>query len=528
MRSQLDAEQIGRAARSDLQFTVPRRPVLRSGVRLRASGDVVVLDGSDRAQVFSGAFARQSLVRLATACDGARTHGEIADLVGLDEESVASCLALLWTAGAIEEAPRPDAPDPSPFTVLLSRLGNATGANASWSDALDRLATRGVRLRGDAELVAVATGALRDVVPLVDDGDGDDDALTVFFETTSATATHDGGRMLRVRADGSSVAIGPYVDLAVTPCLDCGRRGDAPLDGPVPAHVRDLVVGLAAHHVVAVASRATTTHLPIDTAVVDVATLTTSFQPAVTVPGCPRCSASVGEQASTVPAAAVYEASVAIPPRAFLSPKDHQAHYYAGNQSLQSQFRSWPSRPRTALPPLALDLLAGPAHAPHDPGTVPTALEVATVLAITFGIDAARSTDRRVRRWTASGGNLGCTVGHLVVRADAGLPRGVHAYSPDAHALVRLSAEVPPGTAPYELVVTGDLPKIMTKYGTFGLRLTFLDAGSCLASARDVAEHLGHRLTPATTWDDAALAAVLGIDLGSEPVLAVAELGGAR
>ncbi|MFI9203507.1 nitroreductase family protein [Streptomyces sp. NPDC053048] len=540
MVAEMKAEQIGRAARTDMQLTVPVRPVLRRGVRLRRAGDSVVLDGADRGQAFSGAFARESLVPLAEACDGTRDHAALALELGLAEAVVYKCLALLWTAGAIEEAPSGEEPPVDPeLAVFLSRLGNSTGANPSWADAAARLARRPVRLEGDPALVASAGRALRGVCQVVTDPPGPSgpgDELTVFFETASSApllaaveerCRQAGHPLLRVRADAGTVVVGPYVDPSITPCLDCGRHGEADASGEPAEHLHDLVAGLAAHHVTALLAQATITYLPIDSNMIDLATLATTHLPAVTRPGCPRCSSARGPVAAQAPAGAVYEASVAMPPRAFLAPKGHQAHYYTSNLRLQSQFKDWPSRPHTPLPAPDLSVLAGSER--HDPsrGDVPLTLDsLALVLKIAFGIKDDESTPERVKRWTAAAGNIGCTTAYVIVRDERLLPPGVYAYAQGSHTLAALSSTVPPGDAPCEIVVTGDLKKVMTKYGTFGFRLAFLDAGCNLAGAREVARHLGVGFVAASDWDDDALARILDVSPTDEPVVAVATLGG--
>ncbi|MFF9685246.1 tpaE [Streptomyces sp. NPDC014623] len=540
MVAEMKAEQIGRAARTDMQLVVPSRPVLRRGVRLRRAGESVVLDGADRAQVFSGAFAREGLVSLTEACDGTRDHAELAHRTGFDEATVYKCLALLWTAGAIEEAVSGKEPDVSPeWAVFLSRLGNSTGANPSWADAAARLALRSVRLEGDATLVAGAHRSLQEVCQVVTGPagpPGPGDELTVFFETlvsapllaaTEQRCRQDGRPLLRVRADERTITVGPYADLSITPCLDCGRHGEADLSGEPPEHLHDLVVGLASHHVTALLARATVSHLPGDSTVIDTATLATAYRPLAVRPGCPRCSYARGPVAPQAPAGTVYEASVAMPPRAFLAPKDHQAHYYASNVRLQSQFKDWPSRPHTPLPALDLAVLAESGR--HDPshGEVPLTLSsLGLLLKIAFGVKDDETTPERVKRWTAASGNIGSTTAYVVLRDERIMPPGIYAYAQDSHTLVTLSDEVPPGDSTCDIIITGDLKKVMTKYGTFGFRLVFLDAGCNLASMRELSQHLGLGFTPRSEWDDEALALVLGTTPADEPIAAFATLGG--
>jgi len=533
------AETIGRAARRDMQIAVPVRPAVRRGVRLRRSGDTVVLDGADRPQAFTGRFAREHLARLVAACDGTLGHRDLAARVGLDEGTVYKSLALLWAAGVVEEGDPPGAlPAVAPeFACLLSRLGNSTGANRSWTSAAQRLARTAVHLTGDPSLVAAAArcldGAGRPVTGELRPAAAGEDDLVVFFETRGSApglaamarrCWAEGRPLLRVRAGASAATVGPYVDPAFTPCLDCGTAAEDALDGDPPAGAADLVAGLVTHHVVALAGRATMTHLPLDAAEVNLSTLATRYRAAATRPGCPACSFAAGVPAAEPPAGARYEAAVAIPPRRFLDPKGHLAHYQSANIALSSQFRTWPTCPRLPLPEADLTRLAG------DPaigsGRPPGALDVALLLAVAFGVREQSPADGAVRRWTAAAGNIGSATGYLLCRDDTVLPAGAYAYAEQDHALARLaSGTPPPGDRPLLLVITANLRKVVRKYGTFGLRLALLDAGCAVTAARAVAGHLGLAYGLARDFDDDVLGECLGLHPTDEPVAAVLELG---
>ncbi|MGW1889359.1 tpaE [Streptomyces sp. NPDC002004] len=541
MVSEVKAETLGRAARSDLQIAVPVRPAVRRGVRLRQVGDSVMLDGSDRPQVFTGRFARESLGRLVAACDGTATHADLAAEVGLDESVVYKSVALLWASGALEEGvPAGDEPSVRPeFACFLSRLGNSTGANRSWTQSAARLADAAVRLTGDRALAEAAQRAFGDVceVVVVDADDGRpaaENTLVVFFETAQSQPELAGLErrcweerrpLLRVRVDATSLVMGPYVDPSFTPCLQCGTSGEDKPAGDPPERSLDLVAGLVAHHVVALVSRATMTHLPLDAAVIDLATLSTAYRASATRPGCPTCSFSEGPEASVPPDCAAYEAAVALPPRRFLDPKGHLAHYQSSNIKLQSEFREWPSCPQVPLPEPDLSRLAREHRRTAPGGRADVGLaEAGLVLKIAFGIREL-SSDGWVKRWTAAAGNIGSATAYLVSRDESVLPVGVYAYSERDHALAQLSTRVPPGDRRLLLVVTGNLRKVVRKYGTFGLRLALLDTGCALTSAREVAEHLALDFSLHEDWDDGSLSEHLGISPTDEPVVAVMGLG---
>ncbi|XIE80555.1 tpaE [Streptomyces sp. SBR177] len=579
MGVELKAEALGRAAGRDKQIAVPVRPVLRKGVRLRRSGDALLLDGADKRQAFTGRFAREHLGRLVDACDGGTTRAGIAAKVGLDEAVVLKALALLWASGALEEgapsgappsdAPSSDAPlSDAPSSVspelacLLSRLGNSTGVNPSWTDAAARLDRTTVHLAGDRDLVAATARCLDGVCEVVDDLDDlplDTGALVVFFETRRSRPHLADLRdrcwlerrpLLRVRTDATSMTLGPYVDPTFTPCLECGtapetheepegygepqayegygesqvyKGHEEPETYEAAADGHALVAGLVAHHVLALSSRSIRTYLPLDSGIVDLTTLATRYRPSATRPGCPTCSFSKGTTAAVAPDSAVYEASIALPVRRFLDTNGHLAHFQSKNMNLQWQFRDWPSCPRVPLPAADVTRLAGaPAPAQDAPGGVGPS-DIALLLAVAFGI--RERSDGWVQRWTAAGGNIGSATAYLVSRDPSVLPVGGYAYREKDHDLAQLTAEALPGEAPLLLVVAANLKKMGSKYGTFGLRLSFCDGGVALSSARKVADRLNLPYRLVTDWDDRALTTYLGLSAAEEPLTAVMEVG---
>ncbi|MFI9261139.1 tpaE [Streptomyces sioyaensis] len=542
MGVELKAETLGRVAHRDKQIAVPVRPALRRGVRLRRSGDAVMLDGADKRQAFTGKFARDSLGRLAAACDGSATHAEIGAAVGLSEPLVLKSLALLWASGALEEGAPADGDPAHParsavspeLACLLSRLGNSTGVNPSWTDAAARLGRATVHVAGDRSLAEATTRCLDGVCEVVDDIDRmprDAEALVVFFETRRSRPELTGLQrrcwlekraLLRVRADGTSMTMGPYVDPAFTPCLECGVAGEDELPDDPPQHAYDLIAGLAAHHVLALFSRSIRTHLPLDAGIVDLTTLSTRYRPSATRPGCPTCSFSKGSTASAPPSSAVYEASIALPVRKFLDTNGHLAHFHSKNMNLQWQFRDWPSCPRVALPGADVSRLAGTPSPMADRADAGRP-EVALMLAVGFGI--RKRSDGWVQRWTAAGGNIGSATAYVVSRDESVLPVGGYAYCERDHHLAQLTGKALPGESPLLLVVTANLKKMGAKYGTFGLRISFCDGGVALSAARKVADRLNLGYSLVTDWDDHALSEYLGLSTAEEPITAVMEVG---
>lgn len=336
----MSAGEVSRAARRDLQFRIPRRPVVRLGLRPRAQEESWVIDGARKSQVLAGAFAREHMGDLLRACDGSRTLVQIGQDTGIGEQAAFEAVSLLWTGGIVEEGDTEalTGPPPAPeLACLLSRLGDSTGVNDSWQDAARRLAAARVTIVGDEGLAGRLAEALEPTMPVRTGRPRAEDTLVVLLDTAGWSAEQHGDRqegssrqggrggahaaagavgqapggtsavarrcwelgipLLRVRAEQEAVTVGPYVDPSFSPCLECATAGDPDL-GPAPEPARqDLAVGMAARAVAALTARATITHLPGDVRRTDLETLSTTERPVVTRPGCPVCSISGGPPA---------------------------------------------------------------------------------------------------------------------------------------------------------------------------------------------------------------------------------------
>ena len=589
--SVMRAGDVGRAARRDLQFRIPRKPVVRLGLRARPEETGWIIDGARKSQVLGGAFAREHMGSLLQACDGTRTLDEIGEVTGISPQAAFEAVSLLWTGGIVEEGDTEPAPgDPAPeLARLLSRLGDSTGVNDSWQDAARRLAGARVAVVGDAELAGEMVAALEPTLPEVrlDSAPRRGDTLTVLVETADSAARsqevarrcrQEGIALLRVRAEQEAVTVGPYVDEAFSPCLACACA-DEPDLGPRPeAARRNIVIGLASRAVAALIARATVTHLPGDARRTDLATFTYSDRPVVSRPGCPVCAvAGRGEEpvpvAPSAPVGARYEQSVAIPPAAFVDSKGHQQHYKPSNLRLQREFRDWPVCPRTPLPPADLKRLDQPwpiVHPLTDDGaepdvvTRPTLSELATILALSVGVREPLGTEptgqeraevvqtplsAKLRRWTAAGGNIGSVtayvivpergrVGHEVKGAAGQRPApGTYVYIERDHALALIGpapSASDTGTEPLpdgvgaRIVLTGNVDKVARKYFSFALRIAVQDCGCSFEVLCLVAEALGVPLRARARWDEQRIARALGTDPAREPACIVVDLGGSR
>ncbi|MFI6421456.1 tpaE [Streptomyces sp. NPDC050842] len=534
--SVITAEAMASAALNDPQFHVPARPRLRRGLSLHHTSEALVVEGTPKKQLLRGAAARELLPRLLPLLDGSRGHEDVAEALGIPAGTVFKALSLLWTCGLIEEAASPAAASraaavPEDLADFLSRIGDSTGANHAWEEALDRLARARVEVFGTGPLAAATRRHLAD--SLVDTRTGGSTAPapgTTFAVAAgpdpaasaalAASCARAGVPLIRLALTGRTAHLGPYVDLAFTPCLACRTAEDPADDRPPLPGDAELAAALFVRDLFALLSRSTPSPLPSQWRTVDLADLSQQRRSAATRPGCPHCSAAPGDPVAP-PLAARYEAAIAFPPREYADGKAHQAHYKPSNIALQNDEKTWPVAAAVPLPAPPLESLRSPAPAVLDDRTA------ALLLAVTAGRRALLP--GRVQRWTASGGNIGSVVAHLVVRDVPGLDPGVYGYVASEHRLARLAADprAVSGEAPLTVVLTGDFTKVAKKYAAFALRIVLLDAGCATATLRAAATALDLPFAIRTRWDDLAVAAALGIDPDLEPVTTLVDLGGA-
>ncbi|MBL8767893.1 MAG: SagB/ThcOx family dehydrogenase [Planctomycetes bacterium] len=141
-------------------------------------------------------------------------------------------------------------------------------------------------------------------------------------------------------------------------------------------------------------------------------------------------------------------------------------------------------------------------------------------------------------RWSLrvnpSSGNLHPIEAHVIVRDGVdGLAPGVHHYRADVHALEeRAGGDVVPRRfgegASVRIVLTSIVWREAWKYRTRALRYCLLDAGHALGALLAAAAALGIDARGSFEFDDAALAAAIGVGGGDEEPLLVVALGTPR
>jgi SagB-type dehydrogenase family enzyme len=576
----MSAERIALAMRGDPQFRAPRLPRLVDGLVVVRLRDGVLIEGAAERQHLRGAASVSLLPRLLALLDGERDVAALGAALGEQPAKVGKAIALLYACGLLEEGSESDLPpagtvgSDSELTTFISRHVDTTRVNANTSEAVQRMADAFVAVVGPAattdaivaELRRTAIGSVEPVESLPADASAFTLAVGVDTGDRYALACLDrdcaaaGIPWVRYAQTESAIEIGPRFERFVSLCYTCFATLHS-LEQPVapgtgdPAAF-DLLLAHAVADVTWLVARVCTALSPGGVTRIAMADLTHERRAYAAIPGCDECGTGAPLSIPGVPVAYAYDRSVAFPPRHLLNVKDHQHHFRESNLALQSEAKSYPSalafelpRPEVEAPPAGV-FDGGLPHA-----DAPGRLDLSTLAALLARTAGLRGDDQgfgpipgKLPRWAPSGGNLGSVELYVLVRELPGLESGIWFYAPQARKLQRLapqrgSAEVAlllqrasvgalhPDTS-VALVQTGALVRVARKYGTFAYRTVHLDAGAALGQLHAVCTGAGLRAESASSWDDQALRAALGLT-EFEPITAVvglraAEGGGLR
>ena len=210
--------------------------------------------------------------------------------------------------------------------------------------------------------------------------------------------------------------------------------------------------------------------------------------------------------------------------------KHHFQRYAAGPGGLDwknqpDPFRSFMGSPQVALPLLAV--ASHPAYADlYTPGKIAaqalTLNSIATLFELAFGLSAWKQYDdaRWALRCNPSSGNLHPTEAYLVSIGCEGIKDGVHHYVSRDHLLEQRcrfgtasngSERILPSDS-FLLGLSSIHWREAWKYGERAFRYCQHDVGHAIAAARYAAATLGWQVQVLSTWGDAEIGAMLGVD----------------
>jgi SagB-type dehydrogenase family enzyme len=532
----ITARDMAAAVERDPQLARPVRPKLVDGLVVVALDDGLLIEGGPERQVLRGRASADVVPRLLELLDGSRDAAELSEALGdVSERKVSQALALLFACGLLE-APSPQRPD-SLVATWLSRVVDSTRVNRHGTEAVERLRSSAVAIAAGAPLAAELGDLLLEhgvgaAIPLANDGALEDTVTLVVAGGALGARAGDllaldercaaaGVPWLHVGVDGEAFVLGPLFERPHRACYACYTARHAPSESePRDRPARLELLARVALEIVHLCARVGTALSPRGAAIASFGGEPLRVLSVPRRPGCPTCCPR--GPLRPAPLAFDYEEAVAFPPRHHIAPKDHQHHYRPSNIELARDLLHVPGAPRVTLPP---------GDAPPPQRAAGALLDRATLGALLARAVGLRSHgDGRVVRWAPTGGNLGSPQAYLVASEIGDVPDGIFAYLPDEPALARLpdsvatAAIVAGATAAGTLVLTGQLARVMRKYGAFAYRIVHLDAGCALAQLATAAAQLAVDVHPADDWDEDALAAALGLDRRAELVTAVLSL----
>ncbi|MDO5099891.1 MAG: hypothetical protein Q4D85_14225 [Corynebacterium sp.] len=537
----LSANHIGQAAKFDPQLRVPKFPRIRRDIDVEQNENELVVTGTPKRQIFRGSVAATILPKLMHLLDGKHDHQALSQQLEVSEEIVFRILALLWTSGVIEEnSPRIGSNEIDQNEALVnfvSRIGDSTAANSCWEDAVTRWSNTHFAIWGNRELSARLKNLLQrdslveveqineidpgrlsrvDLILVLEDGENRQTAkelISLAWELEKP--------VLCFRITSSVAQLGPYLLRGLTPCFDCSTTYDpSPSTQKIQPFSLEIGITLFCREIFALVSRSCPSPLPNKWRSVDLQSLTVDEVFASSQPGCTNCTcAAPSDENKGIPAPlpVLYEAGVSMPPKQFADPKAHQVHYKSSNLQLQHLFRTWPIFPKTKLPPAVFDEEFVKTQASSD-----SALDSLSLLLNSMAGLKEISNDK-VKRWTASGGNIGSVMIYVVIRDFIGVPPGIYAWVPKDNSLANLGIDITAfeSTAPVSFILTGDFLKVASKYGAFALRILFLDSGCALATAQRLTAKFGWSFKRNKHLEDLKIHHFLSLDPELEPVTAM-------
>ncbi|HWG50623.1 MAG TPA: SagB family peptide dehydrogenase [Candidatus Acidoferrales bacterium] len=576
-----------------------RKPLLPDDIKPRFVRETVlipnkeglVVDGTHRLQVLKGKSARSLLPELIPLLDGMRSLQQMErSLPGVAPEHVRAAISVLRTAGLIEH--NPDIPSTQVNIETLAFLRRTiafTGSNRSGHEAYEKLHASQVfvfssgapdhqdclvpllRKTGVDKLMLLSRSSLHEW-PLAGAPASDTFFVSMvvgeedpeWHKKLDCWCAERGISWLRAVLDTrhQTAELGPLFLHDENPCYECfTKMHSRPFRSQGAEHRRgeleraDLMLwsGMVATEIVYLLTDIAPPLSARECVRYEINNWSSQRLRAARLPGCPHCrpAASVSESpdgVQRIETAVVFEDLIGIQSTAYASARNESESNHLA-LSLTQQVKRLANCSQYSLPRDVQKLDYGALDMLYpgltESGTKATHVsELGAILQFTAGIRQSRTPTSQVKRWGATGGNLGSVEAFVAARNVEGLPPGLYFYDPRAHALSafqfrgrgieidtfigRVLRENASDLPDALILLTGAYHRVSRKYGPFGYRLVNLDAGVALAQAHIVARSLGLHSRTLTWWPDDLLAAQLNLENHMELATAVLELSGVR
>jgi hypothetical protein len=344
-----------------------RRPRLVRGLAVIPHPGGLVVEGTAKRQVFTGAAAIELLPQLFRLLDGGHDIAALAVATGRRQPEIVRALRLLDRGGLVEWV-RSDLAGPAmapPADAYLSRGLSLTRRHGEIRTVAEALANARVTILGDGPIAEEVMSCLRESgvtgAMRADTVAAGPQHLVVAcdvgparFAALAAGLWEEGMPVLRFAGDGERLELGPFLHPLWTACPECWSSAGAALDGPLPADAVELAAGLVCGEVLALLSMVTppvAVGRVLDVALAD---LREEVRVLVPEPGCARCLPEV----PTADGLAVAHSERA----ATWSPwAERPADAGEPTSRIGSQYEASPKVPLRGLPPYLRSLLTGPA-----------------------------------------------------------------------------------------------------------------------------------------------------------------------
>lgn len=526
--------------------------------------DGLLVDGASGLQILQGKAIGVLLPDLIELMDGARTIAEIqAALNTIPPEDVQAAISTLSECGLIEDGGCETAPagwNAETFSYLQRYVGASSdypNAQEAYAELQDRealvVASSEARLQAD-----LLTSLLRKTgVKSVDhvsrtefpwdaptpESKPSPSGLTPLIVSFAAGPLEDEWHLklddwcheqrrpwLRVmlsESDGG-FELGPYFYRGGGPCFRCSLPQLRLLTPSRPCRVSapiafHLQIGMVAVEIIYLSTRISLPSRAGEVRRYDGDLQLVGSSRCIFVPGCARCRpaprAPQGHSEAKIDTAIVFEDYIG------RRSKDDPIIGYKNTVGGGRARNHFPGRRMSNCPAIKLSrelprldspvLDIRPANGSASVGTL-TLDNVGPLLLLTAGV--RRYGIRRIKRWAATGGNLGSVELFLIANRVEGLKPGTYFYEAADHALslVERRRERMPlndfvrrvqanwsGDMPAALVIfTGAFHRLREKYGAFGYRLTHMDSGAGISQMRLLASALKIPCYPMHRWPD--------------------------
>lgn len=569
----------GRLARNIDELRVPERPRFVSDLLcVSAEGSAFYIFGGEP-QVLHGATVEWLVTTLLPKLDGTRTVDELAQcLPELSEEALSDVLHLLRLHGMLEGAPEPVG-DSAPESLereyakqmtFFSRYLRVTGSCRNRYEAQQRLQASRVAVVGEneacqtlsAQLAMHGVGSLSheafeeigrssqpDLVVCI----GDYDAHVL----AAKRCLSEDISLLCVNCE--HLVLGPLMVPRLTACPTCVSLQETlhSIDHGRPSPVQDLwahaMLSAATQRVIAYLTLMYQVEAPGEVEIWEPQHgRATRHRDVVRLPNCPICGAAVHPLTLTLPGghrdnmAVLFHQASAIMPWHLAQPALMRQHVNPRVvHTVRTAFTEHPEATRIALCEFEALTRAVVGNALSDRVAESAECDLkrlASVLHFSAGgvVVPADDGERHIKRYTASGGNLGSAEVYAVVRSVAGVSAGIYHYLLIGDTLERLgelteadwTAWLRSGQLPVDpdavIVVVSDVEREFSKYSNRGYLYCLLDAGLMAHRLSFLAGQVGLEAEVLSDFDDREVQRLLNLPVPASVPACIVALRGSR